>query len=1140
MAVAAGGPAADRGQGDICAVVGGPEGDVHPAGVEVVLRDNNGGRAVCVVVVSVQGGVVVIGDADGGAGLIDGEGRRSDGTVGIVHRLVGVARLIRHVDVEGVVPLGGVFDGGRMEVAAGGPAADRGQRNICAIIGGPEGDVHQAVVEVALFHRDVGPAALPEEGAAVRRILVIFDIDDRLCDIDLDEILHGRDIACVVLGGQQDADIVAVVLLCIHSKAHFLLGLAGRSVAVPAIECVMLGLSSHVIDRIGHLLQAGIHAVFRGIVCRHHHRHIAVINLVVGQARLYLRGRKLLVRSLVVHHQTIGAEVGDMAGHIRDLQIDHKLLVGCKFRGFAYIGPLHLLQLLDCQRCLLGVISPEFLDKVFLALDGRGLVPFVMGNDDLIIGPNAKGQVLAADQRCPYRGRSGILSSHHIGVGGDGTGGVFRIHGEAVGGLTNGGGVYALRLVLVSEGGQTVLGGQAGPVGVGDGPDVIGIPRPDVIGIPREDHVTGNFTRVRKLRLRVNSITPIADRDRVPHVVARRILGLDIELDRIESLSTGSVGDGHSGGADSIVVAPLCAVLLHHIDGLFISELDLDGRRCGVDLHCLLLWLGHIAGPVSDLHIDHNVITVVLPGIHGEGELLQLLQDIAALRVGIEHLPLGLGPLLRLGAVLYHPILHGLDAGVVIPVDDALHRGGETLVVVAVGVGRLERQPQLGGLLIHDNLQALQLLLCQLRHTDLRLAVEHPDGLNGLGFPNVRRLRKGGGLRIVAAGGRSVGKNQLDALDPCLAASLIGGSRKPDRCIVCKDEGGAIPADGIAGVPSDTLQRSEVIGADLGALRKGDGHLRIPLDLRQRQLIRLLRRSSYVGLHIGFVYRDGVDDIAVIRRDGEVDAAVIVHLIAHLPQMILHLAMLAGDHRDGLQRGSKGDLDGVGRSNVLDIPCEGSILYISIVIKAFRFAVDLHRADTVVFLGSGLYRQGAALLHEDCFHLAALRCGVGFHRSVLAVVGDGNGVHSYELHGDRRVLIHRQLLCKAGSICNILLRTVDGDGFDLIVIVRRNRQLDLSPLFVGLFRDRFAVQQHIAALVGGDSDGVLLHEGHADGDILVGGQRLLKRLALLHCPGLTLHRKLLNIGALGRDQLQLHIATLLHGGRLRLLIVDPD
>ena len=230
----------------------------------------------------------------------------------------------------------------------------------------------------------------------------------------------------------------------------------------------------------------------------------------------------------------------------------------------------------------------------------------------------------------------------------------------------------------------------------------------------------------------------------------------------------------------------------------------------------------------------------------------------------------------------------------------------------------------------------------------------------------------------------------------------------------------------------------------------------------------------------------------------------------------------------------------MGRSNVLDIPCEGSILYISIVIKAFRFAVDLHLADTVVFVGSGLYRQGAALLHEDCFHLAALRCGVGFHRSVLAVVGDGNGVHSYELHGDRRVLIHRQLLCKAGSICNILLRTVDGDGFDLIVIVRRNRQLDLSPLFVGLFRDRFAVQQHIAALVGGDSDGVLLHEGHADGDILVGGQRLLKRLALLHCPGLTLHRKLLNIGALVRDQLQLQIAALLHGGRLRLLIVDPD
>ena len=38
-----------------------------------------------------------------------------------------------------------------------------------------------------------------------------------------------------------------------------------------------------------------------------------------------------------------------------------------------------------------------------------------------------------------------------------------------------------------------------------------------------------------------------------------------------------------------------------------------------------------------------------------------------------------------------------------------------------------------------------------------------------------------------------------------------------------------------------------------------------------------------------------------------------------------------------------------------------------IVIKAFRFAVDLHLADTVVFVGSGLYRQGAALLHEDCF-----------------------------------------------------------------------------------------------------------------------------------------------------------------------------
>ena len=1109
-----------------------------------MLRDNNGGRAVCVVVVSVQGGVVVIGDADGGAGLIDGEGRRSDGTVGIVHRLVGVARLIRHVDVEGVVPLGGVFDGGRMEVAAGGPAADRGQRNICAVIGGPEGDVHQTVVEVALFHRDVGPAALPEEGAAVRRIVVIFDIDDRLRDIDLDGILHGRDIACVVLGGQQDVDIVAVVLLCIHSKAHFLLGLAGGDFAVPAIEHAPLGhiflvIDRPVIDRIGHLLQAGIHAVFHGIVCRHHHRHIAVINLVVGQTGhpYDLRGRKLLVRSLVVHHQTVGAEVGDMAGHVRDLQIDHKLLVGCKFRGFAYIGPLLLRQLLDCQRLLPFTVGLEFLDKVFRALDGRGLVPFVMGNDDLIIGPNAKGQVLAADQRCPYRGRSGVLYSHHIGVGGDGTGGGILIHGEAVGGLAVGHGVYTLRLVLVSNGGQTVLGGQAGPVGVGDGPDVIGIPRPDVIGIPREDHVTGNFIRVRKIRLRVNSISPIADRDRVPHVVARRILGLDIELDRIESLSTGSVGDGHSGGADSIVVAPLCAVLLHHIDGLFISELDLDGRRCGVDLHCLLLWLGHIAGPVSDLHIDHNIVAVVLPGIHGEGESLQLLQDIAALRVGIEHLPLGLGPLLRLGAVLYHPVLHGLDTGVVIRVVDAIHLDGEVLVVVAVDVGRLERQFQRGGPLIHDDLQALQLLVCQLCHTDLRLAVEHPDGLNGLGFLNVRRLRKGGGLRIVAAGGRSVGKNQLDALDPGLAASLIGGSRKPDRCIVCKDEGGAIPADGIAGVPSDALQRSEVTGVDLWALRKGDGHLRIPLDFRQKQLIRLLCRSSHVGLHIGFVYRDGVDDIAVLRRDGEVDAAVIVHLLRTLH---LHLALLAGDHRDGLQRGSKGDLDGVGRSNVLDIPCEGSILYISIVIKAFRFAVDLHLADTVVFVGSGLYRQGAALLHEDCFHLAALRCGVGFHRSVLAVVGDGNGVHSYELHGNRRVLIHRQLLCKAGSICNILLRTVDGDGFDLIVIVRRNRQLDLSPLFVGLFRDRFAVQQHIAALVGGDSDGVLLHEGHADGDILVGGQRLLKRLALLHCPGLTLHRKLLNIGALGRDQLQLHIAALLHGGRLRLLIVDPD
>ena len=1126
MAVAAGGPAADRGQGDICAVVGGPEGDVHPAGVEVVLRDNNGGRAVCVVVVSVQGGVVVIGDADGGAGLIDGEGRRSDGTVGIVHRLVGVARLIRHVDVEGVVPLGGVFDGGRMEVAAGGPAADRGQRNICAVIGGPEGDVHQAVVEVALFHRDVGPAALPEEGAAVRRIVVIFDIDDRLRDIDLDGILHGRDIACVVLGGQQDVDIVAVVLLCIHSKAHFLLGLAGGDFAVPAIEHAPLGhiflvIDRPVIDRIGHLLQAGIHAVFHGIVCRHHHRHIAVINLVVGQAGLLydFRGRKLLVRSLVVHHQTVGAEVGDMAGHIRDLQIDHKLLVGCKFRGFAYIGPLLLRQLLDCQRLLPFTVGLEFLDKVFLALDGRGLVPFVMGNDDLIIGPNAKGQVLAADQRCPYRGRSGVLSSHHIGVGGDGTGGGFRIHGEAVGGLTNGGGVYALLLVLVSKGGQTGL------VGVGDGPDVI--------GILREGHFTESFIRVRKLRLRVNSITPIGNLDLAAHVVAHCIL--DIELDRIESLSTGSVGDGHSGGADGIVVAPLCAVLLHHIDGLFISELDLDGRRCGVDLHCLLRRV-YIAGPVSDLHIDHNVIAVVLPGIHGEGEPIQLLQDIAALRVGIEHLPLGLGPLLRLGAVLYHPILHGLDAGVVIRVDDAIHRGGEALVVVAVGIGRFECQLQCGIRRIHDDLQALQLLVCQLCHTDLRLAVEHPDGLNGLGFLNVRRLRKGGGLRIVAAGGRSVGKNQLDALDPGLAASLIGGSRKSDRCIVCKDEGGAIPADGIAGVPSDAPQRSEVVGADLGARRKGDGHLRIPLDFRQKQLIRLLCRSFHVGLHIGSVYRDGVDDIAVLRRDGEVDAVVIAHLL----RMILHLAILAGDHRDGLQRGSKGDLDGVGRSNVLDIPCEGSILYISIVIKAFRFAVDLHLADTVVFVGSGLYRQGAALLHEDCFHLAALRCGVGFHRSELAVVGDGNGVHSYELHGDRRVLIHRQLLCKAGSICNILLRTVDGDGFDLIVIVRRNRQLDLSPLFVGLFRDRFAVQQHIAALVGGDSDGVLLHEGHADGDILVGGQRLLKRLALLHCPGLTLHRKLLNIGALGRDQLQLHIAALLHGGRLRLLIVDPD
>lgn len=85
-----------------------------------------------------------------------------------------------------------------------------------------------------------------------------------------------------------------------------------------------------------------------------------------------------------------------------------------------------------------------------------------MGNDDLIIGPNAKGQVLAADQRCPYRGRSGVLYSHHIGVGGDGTGGGILIHGEAVGGLAVGHGVYTLRLVLVSNGGQTVLGGQAG------------------------------------------------------------------------------------------------------------------------------------------------------------------------------------------------------------------------------------------------------------------------------------------------------------------------------------------------------------------------------------------------------------------------------------------------------------------------------------------------------------------------------------------------------------------------------------------------------------------------------------------------------------------------------------------------------
>ena len=833
------------------------------------------------------------------------------------------------------------------------------------------------------------------------------------------------------------------------------------------------------------------------------------------------------MRSLVVHHQTVGAEVGDIAGHVRDLQIDHKLLVGCKFRGFAYIGPLLLRQFLSRQRRLLPfTVGLEFLDKVFLALDGRGLVPFVMGNDDLIIGPNAKGQVLAVDERFPYRGRSGVLYSHHIGVGGDGAGGGIRIHGEAVGGFAVGHGVYTLLLVLVSKGGQT------GPVGVGDGPDVI--------GILREGHFTGNFIRVNKIRLRVNSITPIGNLDLAAHVFARRVL--DIELDRIEIPCAGSVGDGHSGGAGSFVVATLSAVLLHHIDGFFLSflsflsELDLDGRRRRVDLHCRLLRLGHIAGPVSDLHIDHNVVAVVLPGIHGEGAIAQLLQDIAALRVGIEHLPLGHGPLLRLGAVLYHPVLHGLDTGVVILVDDALHRGGEALVVVAVGVGRLERQLQLGGRRIHDDLQALQLLVCQLCHTDLRLAVEHPDGLNGLGFLNGRRLRKGGGPRIVAAGGRSVGKNQLDALDPGLAASLIGGSRKLDRCIVCKDEGGAIPADGIAGVPSDAPQRSEVLGADLGALRKGDGHLRIPLDFRQMQLIRLLRRSSHVGLHIGFVYRDGVDDIAVLRRDGEVDAVVIAHLL----RMILHLAMLAGDHRDGLPRGSKGDLDGVGRSNVLDIPCEGSVLYISIVIKAFRFAVDLHLADTVVFLGSGLYRQGAALLHEDCFHLAALRCGVGFHRSELAVVGDGNGVHSYELHGDRRVLIHRQLLCKAGSICNILLRTVDGDGFDLIVIVRRNRQLDLSPLFVGLFRDRFAVQQYLAALASGDSDGVLLHEGHADSDILVGGQRLLKRLALLHCPGLTLHRKLLNIGALGRDQLQLHIAALLHGGRLRLLIVDPD
>ena len=476
------------------------------------------------------------------------------------------------------------------------------------------------------------------------------------------------------------------------------------------------------------------------------------------------------MRSLVVHHQTVGAEVGDIAGHVRDLQIDHKLLVGCKFRGFAYIGPLLLRQLLSRQRCLLGVISlisPEFLDKVFLALDGRGLVPSARGNDDLIIGPNAEGQVLAVDERFPYRGRSGVLYSHHIGVGGDGAGGGILIHGEAVGGFA----VGHLRLVLVSK------GGQAGLVGVGDGPDVI--------GIPREGHATGNFTRSIIL-------PPNADRGCVAHVFARRVL--DIELDRIEIQCAGSVGDGHSGGAGIFVVATLSAVLLHHIDRFFPSELDLDGRRRRVDLHCLRRRRVYIAGPVSDLHIDHNIVAVVLPGIHDEGESLQLLQDIAALRVGIERLPLGLGPLLRLGAVLYHPVLHGSDTGVVIRIDDALHRGGEALVVVAVGVGRLQRQLRRGGRRIHDDLQALQLLrrIRQLRHTDLRLAVEYPDGLNGLGFLNVRRLRKGGGLRIVAAGGRSVGKNQLDALDPGLAASLIGGSRKLDLCIVCKDEGGAM------------------------------------------------------------------------------------------------------------------------------------------------------------------------------------------------------------------------------------------------------------------------------------------------------------------------------------------------------------